>query len=127
MRSGMMSENVIPTPRSCLPGRESPRFPRKRGVLAGSVADPGGTRLPGAYRSLKRARLPGPEEVEAFAMPADHCCRLDDRQGVAPIRPEAGDQDPEPAIGWMQSWSGRLPVQHSQLLAYSWGQKTPTY
>ncbi len=44
--------------------------------------------------------------------------RLDDRRGVAPIRPEAGDQDPEPAIGWMQSWSGRLPVQHSQLLAY---------
>ncbi len=39
-------------------------------------------------------------------MPADHCCRLDDHQGVTPIRPEPGDQDPEPAIGWMQSWSG---------------------
>ena len=51
-------------------------------------------------------------------MPADHCRRLDDRQGVAPIRPEAGDQDPEPAIGWMQSWSGRLSVQHGQLLAH---------
>lgn len=65
-----------------------------------------------------RSRPPGPEETEAFAMPADHCCRLDDRQGVAPIRPEAGDQDPEPAIEWMQSRSGGLPVQHSQLLSY---------
>ena len=27
-----------------------------------------------------RARLPGPEQAEAFAMPADHCCRLDDRR-----------------------------------------------
>jgi hypothetical protein len=50
-------------------------------------------------------------------MPADHCCRLDNHQGVGAIRPEAGDQNPEPAIGWLQSWSGRLSVQHSQLLA----------
>ncbi len=64
------------------------------------------------------ARLPGPEQSEAFAMPADDCFRLDDHQGTAPIRPKAGDQDPEPTIGWMQSWSGRLPVQHGQLLAH---------
>ncbi len=63
-------------------------------------------------------RLPCPEEAEAFAMPADHCCRLGDHQGAAPIRPEAGDQDPEPAIRWMQSWSGCLSVQHGQLLAH---------
>ena len=60
----------------------------------------------------------GPEQAEAFAVPANHCCRLYDRQGVAPIGPEGGDQDPEPAIGWIQSWSGCLPVQHGQLLAH---------
>ena len=48
-------------------------------------------------------------------MPVDHGCRLDDRQGVAPIRPGGGDQDPEPAIGWMQSWSGYISAMATHL------------
>ncbi len=39
-------------PRSCLPGRESPRLSRKRGVLAGSGGGPGGSRFSAACRSL---------------------------------------------------------------------------
>ncbi len=59
---------------------------RKTSSLRGDVesmllqARPTGTKVAQNPSAATRARLPGPEQAEALAMSADHCCRLDDRR-----------------------------------------------
>ena len=62
---------------------------------ANQIAD-----LPGYGGSARitASSLPGPEQSEAFPVPGDHRCRLDDDQCGSPIAPEIRQPYPEEAI-----------------------------
>jgi len=44
--------------------------------------------------------FPTPEELEAFAMPADNGLWLHDDEGLGPVSPDPRQKDPEQAIGF---------------------------
>ena len=61
--------------------------------------------------------LPGPDEPEAGALPADDGLGLDDGDDLCPAVPEAGEQDPEHSVGRAQAWAWRGALEHAQLMA----------
>jgi hypothetical protein len=64
--------------------------------------------------------LPSPVEPKALAMPCHHSCGLHNDQTRAPIGPESGQSDPEPAIGHLQSGTRRnFPLQDAKLMPKS--------
>src|SRR5262249_39798922 len=64
--------------------------------------------------------LPSPVKAKAFAMPCHHSSGLHNDQTRAPIGPESGQSDPEPAIGHLQSGTrGNLPLQDTKLMPKS--------
>ena len=62
------------------------------------------------------AALPGPEELEAGPLPPDHGRGLDDGDGIRPAAPQAGQQDPEQAVGGPQAWTRRGALEDGQLV-----------
>ena len=50
-------------------------------------------------------------------MPPDHRGGLDDGDGIRPAGPQAGQQDPEQAVGGSQPWTRRGPLEDGQLMA----------
>ena len=60
--------------------------------------------------------LPGPDEPEAGALPADDGLGLDDGDDLRPAVPEAGEQDPEHPVGGAQAWTRRGALEDSQLV-----------
>ena len=68
-----------------------------------------------AARSIPAA-LPGPEELEAGPLPSDHGRGLDDGDGIRPAGPQAGQQDPEQAVGGSQPWTRHGALEDDQLV-----------
>ena len=62
------------------------------------------------------AALPGPEELEASPLPPDHRGGLDDGDGIVPAGPQAGQQDPEQAVGGSQPWARHGALEDDQLV-----------
>jgi hypothetical protein len=64
-------------------------------------------------------RLPRPEPCEAAPMPRDHGRRANDRQGIYPPRPHAGDDDPERTVDGPKPRPRprSCPTQNRKLLA----------
>src|SRR5215472_13969061 len=85
--------------------------------LANQISD-----LAGNERSsgLAAAHFPGPEPAEAGAMPGNDGFGLDDGQCRAPIAPDAGQPNPQPAIprGQIRAFS-RGPLKYADLVAQS--------
>ena len=67
---------------------------------------------PGPFRRLFQA----PEEFEASPMPPDHRGGLDDGDGIRPAGPQAGQQDPEQAVGGSQPWTRHGALEDGQLV-----------
>jgi hypothetical protein len=49
-------------------------------------------------------------------MPPDHRGGLDDGDGIRPAGPQAGQQDPEQAVGGSQPWTRRGALENDQLV-----------
>jgi len=45
--------------------------------------------------SFSPTTFPLPEELKSFSMPGDDGLRLDEHEALAPLRPEAGENDPQ--------------------------------
>ena len=57
------------------------------------------------------------QQAEAFTMPGNHCCGLDDHQGGFPVVPHAKQPDPEDSISGRQFQPfGSRPPQDGELL-----------
>ena len=64
--------------------------------------------------------LPSPVEPKAFPMPCHYSSGLNNDQTRAPIGPESGQSDPEPAIGHLQFGTrGNLPLEDAKLMTKS--------
>jgi len=61
--------------------------------------------------------LPGPEQPEAGAVPANDGLGLDDGNGLRPAVPQARKPDPEEAVARSQAWARRGPPEDGQLVA----------
>jgi len=60
--------------------------------------------------------LPGPDELEASALPPDDGLGLDDGDGLPPAAPQAGQQDPQHPIGGPQAWTRSGALEDGQLV-----------
>src|SRR5262249_4453975 len=61
--------------------------------------------------------LPGPEQPEAGAVPANDGLGWDDGNGLRPAVPQAREQDPEEAVARSQAWARRGTPEDGQLVA----------
>ena len=61
--------------------------------------------------------LPGPVELEALAMPADHGLGLHDEEGVLPVWSQTAEGDPECAVSLGQLGAFGLALHNGQLLS----------
>src|SRR5919106_2642972 len=55
--------------------------------------------------SLASPNLPRPEEAKCVAVPGNDCFGLDNDQRRSPVRPDAGQPDPQETVGWLQPWA----------------------
>jgi len=60
--------------------------------------------------------LPGPEQPEAGAVPANDGLGLDDGDGLPPAAPQAGQPDPQQPIGGSQAWTRSGALEDGQLV-----------
>jgi hypothetical protein len=86
-------------------------------VLAGDSTDEcPDLRIDGSTTASVSA-LPGPVELEALAMPADHGLGLHDEQGVLPVGPQTAERDPECAVRFRKLGVLGLASQNGELLS----------
>src|SRR4051794_39181776 len=55
--------------------------------------------------SLASADLPRPEEAQRLAVPGNDCFGLDNDQRRTPLRPHAGEPDPQKTVNCLQPWA----------------------
>ena len=67
---------------------------------------------PGPCRRLFQVQ----NEPEAGPLPPDDGLGLDDGDGLRPAAPQAGEQDPEQAVGGSQAWTRRGALEDGQLV-----------
>ena len=60
--------------------------------------------------------LPPAVELEAHAMPSDDGVRLDDKEAVAPLVPNPGQEGPEAPVRPCQPWALPMPLKHLYLV-----------
>jgi hypothetical protein len=91
------------------------------GILSAHLADQFSD-LAGNDQSSRLAapHLPGPEQAKAGTMPGNDCFWLDDDQGRAPVMLEAGEADPQQAVGGGQFQAFYCSsLKHGDLVAQS--------
>ena len=63
------------------------------------------------------SRFPGPEQAEAFAMPADDGFRFNDHHHVTPVGQDPRKDHPQQSICQAQRWPWRGPLDRGELMA----------
>ena len=66
---------------------------------------------------LSMSNLPGPVPTEATAVPTDNGGRFHDPERRTPSGPDARESNPETSISGLKSRSGRLSLQHDDLVS----------
>lgn len=90
-------------------------------VLGGDSTDQRSDLRIDGWTSAAVSALPGPVELEALAMPADHGLGLHDDQSVVPVWPQAAEGDPECAVRLGQPGAFGLALHNGQLLSQGEG------
>ena len=63
------------------------------------------------------SRFPGPEQAEAFAMPADDGFRFNNHHHVTPVGQDPRKDHPQQSICQAQRWPWRGPLDRGELMA----------
>jgi hypothetical protein len=86
-------------------------------VLGGDSTDERSDLRIDRWTSASVSALPGPVELEALAMPANHGLGLHEDQGVLPVWPQTAERDPECAVRFRKLGAFGLTSQNGELLS----------